>query len=512
MKKLLQDRYFQNDETEWEQIVDRVVDNICIDNADTIRDLLYKRVFLPNSPALVNAGTRNKGVMACFVVGPDDDTLEHHVSTLGDIAAVAKAGGGCGFSATNIRPKNSPVAGSAHGYAYGPNAWAVKVSDYLDMITQGGFRSMALMYSMRSDHPDLDEFISLKRVDDEKFVCNFNQSIMATHSWMMAARHPDSIPGKQFTQVAENAWRNGEPGLLFYDTINSGIYHKCGCPDIETTNPCGEQPLPSYGSCNLGSINIAHDKFYDDKGNFLLDELRFVASEMVPFLDDIGLYNRFPNKSFEDWYEKHRPIGIGIMGYADALLKLKMRYGSPEATKFLSDIMKCIFTSAVDASTLLGQSRGIPEHCVSSGVNRRNITLVSVAPTGSIALIAGCSHGIEPIFSPVFSRIDERGNTYNFTHEYKDEDFFSSAINDYDESKVVTWKEHIDTQIAAQSYCDSGVSKTVNMPELATVKDVKDAMMYAWLNKCKGITVYRNNSRKEQVLTDMSCPTGICAL
>lgn len=515
MERLLKQRYYRGSESSWADVVERVVQNVCsYGTKKRIRELMLDRIFMPNSPCLFNAGG-NQGLMACFTVGPDEDTLENHVEVLGDISAVAKAGGGCGFTGTNIRPKDAPVAGSAHGYAYGPNAWAVQVSNYLGMITQTGRRQMALMYSMRSDHPDLDEFIDLKQVDDEKFAHNFNQSVMATNQWMREAiSDPNSIPGKQFSKVVYSAWNNGEPGLLFYDEINTNSpYRECPCPPIETTNPCGEQPLPPYGSCNLGSINIAHDKFYGEDGEFLYDVLQLVTGYSIRFLDDVGERNRFPNKKFENWYKKHRPIGLGIMGYADALLRMGIAYGSKDAQAFLGKTLSAMRHAANSESSRLGTERGVPEHCEKAGLMRRNITLLSIAPTGSIALLAGCSHGIEPIFSPVFNREDEKGEIYLFEHPDRNSVHFRSAINE-DAEKTLTWKEHVDTQATAQKHCWSGVSKTVNMNSDATVQDVRDVMIYAWENNCKGVTVYRNNSRQKQVLTakDMACPTGICDL
>jgi ribonucleoside-diphosphate reductase alpha chain len=493
VEKLLAQRYYKPEET-WNTLVDRVVSYICQGEEVSYQNAIYQqirdRIWLPNSPALANAGTKNSGLMACYTVGPDKDSLEHHVEVLGDVAAVGKRGGGAGFSGANIRPEGSVVSESPHGFAYGPNNWALRVSDYLDMITQGsGLRKMALMYSLPSEHEDLDDFIKLKHNGNEKFAYNFNQSVFASDAWMQSANG-------QLDEVAQRAWAKGEPGLLFADTINtSSPYRTCGCT-IRTTNPCGEQPLPSYGSCNLASINLNHEIFYDNQGRFNFAILSGIVSSMVRFMDNVGSQNIFPNAKFKNWYEKHRPIGIGIMGYADAMLRLGYSYGEQDSLDFLSRIMQAIQFQSYKASEKLGLERGIPEHC--RAVNRRNITTVSIAPTGSIAFISECSHGIEPVFSPIYQRTDERGETYIFKHSQRDEPHFKSSINSIKE-RMPTWKEHIDVQATAQKHVDSGVSKTINLVNGATSETVKKAMIYAWKSGCKGITVYRDGSRQIQV-------------
>lgn len=516
---LLKQRYFLPNEN-WRGLVNRVVKHICGDEdikfQNIVFDLLHERVFLLNSPALVNSGTKTGGLMACFVVGPQEDTLEHHAEVLGDIAVVGKRGGGCGFTGTYIRAEGSPVAGSAHGYAYGPNAWAIQVSNYLNMITQGGFRKMALMYTLRSDHRDLASFINLKQVKDERFCYNFNQSVMAQDSWMReATENPESEAGVILRKLASNAWNNGEPGLLFHTTMNENTpYQTCGCR-IEATNPCGEQPLPPYGSCNLASINLAHHRFHTAEG-FDYEELANVAKILTRVLDNVGSKNVFPNDKFKAWYEDHRPIGIGIMGYADCILRLSFRYGSDEANTFLNKVMSTILESSQEASKALGLERGIPAHC--GVVGRRNITLVSIAPTGSISFLAGCSFGIEPIFAPEYQRTDERGETYLFKHPERNNPVFMSSVNS-DVDRMPTWRQHVDTQVAAQKGCDSAISKTINFPFTATVEDVYDAMVYAWKEGAKGITVYRDGSRQTQVLEVTEedkklrdCPNGVCEL
>lgn len=522
VERLLNQRYYQPDE-DWPLLVDRVVEHVCRDESAEFRyrvwEYIHDRVFLPNSPVLVNSGTKTGGGFACFVVGPEEDTLESHAEALKDIAEVGKRGGGCGFTGSFIRPEGSPVAGSAHGFAYGPNRWAIQVEQYLDMITQGGFRKMALMFSLASWHPDLLSFINLKQTGDESFARRFNQSVMADNKFMEAAINGEDYElyfrdeegrtisedtvnaGEVLDLIAKNAWNNGEPGLLFYDTANLYTpYNKSG-QVLNTTNPCGEQWLPEYGSCNLGSINLAHDRFFKRDESYDYDALWLASSHLAQFLDNVGNVNIFPNKKFEKWYKRNRPIGIGIMGFADALLRMEIAYGSDGSIDFLETALKTIYDGALQTSTLLGRIRGVPH--MARHVNRRNITLLSIAPTGSIAFIAGCSHGIEPIFSPDFVRTDERGEKYTFTHPKAEEPYFRSTINP-DPSKVPTWKQHIDIQAASQKYVDSSVSKTINLPNDASVEDVKEAMVYAWRKQCKGITLYRDGSRQTQVLNDTS--------
>lgn len=518
VEKLLQQRYYKTGEN-WFSLVKRIVDNVCQNETDeykeSVFELIFNRVFLPNSPCLVNAGTRNQGLLACFTVTPTEDDLGAHIDSLKDIALVAKHGGGCGFAGTFFRPKNSPVAGSAHGYSYGPNAWAIRVSEYMDMITQSGFRKMALMYNLRSDHPDLDEYIELKQNGDEKFAYNFNQSVMATDEWMEQAQIEGTKENEQFLRLCKNAWNNGEPGLMFYDTINNNTPYKMFGETIAQSNPCSEQLLPSHLACVLASINISHDYFFEND-TFQIDKLEYVSTVATRFLDNIGDANSFPSEKFKQRYEGFRPIGLGIMGYADALLKQKMRYGNSNALQFLEQTIKHMYRSARDESVRLGVVKGIPSKIGRLG--RRNVTLVSIAPTGSIGFISNCSHSIEPIFSPSFMRTDERGETYFFEHPLAKEDYFSSAIN-IDKSKIVTPDEHLDTQIVAQKHCDSGISKTVNLPNDTTVDDIKEIFIKAWQNGCKGITVYRDGSRQIQVLESKEedsfvtqCKNGVCEL
>lgn len=520
---LLSQRYYKPGE-DWEILVQRVIKNVTVGESSGYRarayDQLLNRVWIPNSPTLANAGTRNGGLMACFVVGPDQDNLSHHFEVLKDIAEVAKRGGGCGFSGANIRYEGALVGdGSVHGYAYGPNAWAEIVNLAMDKVSQNGLRRMALMYSLPADHHDAEKFIELKQSGDEDALSFFNQSLFVSDDWMdIAVGNSSTREGRLLDRIAYNAWNNGEPGVLFDTRINTDTpYVTCGC-EIITTNPCGEQPLPSYGSCNLGSINLAHERFIDD-GSFSFSYLEEVVRDLTRFLDDVGSVNVFPSEKFSTWYEKHRPIGIGIMGFADLLLELGVKYGEKESVDLIADIMRCIHDISYDESAKLGVEKGVPEHC--EDVMRRNITTTTIAPTGSIATIANVSHSLEPVFADRYIRTDEKGQDYLYEHPYAHDENFMCSVSE-DHRKIPHWENQIKIQAAAQRWTDSGVSKTINMPNGATVEDVKQALIYAHLTGCKGWTIYRDGSRLKQVLkTDglreedasiIDCPTGVCEI
>jgi ribonucleoside-diphosphate reductase alpha chain len=523
VENLLQQRYYKPGEN-WEKLVNRVVEHVCAgelyDYKLLAKKLIYNRIFIPNSPCLVNSATKSNGLFACFVVGPTEDTLESGFNTLRDIAFIAKRGGGCGFTGSIMRPANSPVAGSAHGYSYGPNRFAELVSYAMDMMTQSGFRKMALMYTLDCEHPDIEDFINLKQTLNESSLYNFNQSVMMSDEWIRRALIGNTNETRLFAKIVEHAWNNGEPGCLFSDTMNRDTPYKYSNQKIYATNPCSEQALPPYGSCNLGSINIANDVFFNKDGSFDYDEFDKVVRFSTQFLDNVGVVNEFPTNDFAQWYESNRPVGVGLMGVADAMLKLRIKYGSEASLEFLNDVGKVLLESSYAESEKLGVERGIPLAALlagnETGSYRRNITTVSIAPTGSIAFIAECSHGIEPIFSPSYKRVDERGKEYLFTHALKDEDYFVSAIG----SKTPTWKEQIDIVKVIQQNCDSGVSKTINLANSATKQDVQDAFIYAWEGNCKGITVYRDGSRQFQILTEVkeedsleqSCKNGVCTI
>jgi len=262
----------------------------------------------------------------------------------------------------------------------------------------------------------------------------------------------------------------------------------------------GEQLLPNFGSCNLGSINIANDCFYNKDGSFNYEELAATSDRIGQFLDNVGTVNVFPSPKFRQWYEDNRPVGAGIMGLHDAMLRRGILYQSSEGIEFTESIMRCLAESAHKTSVRLGKERGTPKSCNFEELEfRRNVTTTSIAPTGSISFIGNCSSSIEPVFSPETYRTDERGEVYTLSHPYRNESFFTATIG---VDNAPSPEDHVIMQAKIQEYVDAGVSKTVNLPESATIEDVYNIYHLAWKMQCKGITVYRNNSREFQVLND----------
>jgi len=516
-KQILDKRYIHKDlgEDSWEDVVDRVLGYIMPDRKDNFlyRQMLLERYFVPNSPTLVNAGTKIKGLSACFVI-PFEDSIEGIAEAKYRFMKIAQKGGGCGTSLSNIRPEGTPVAGSTHATAGGPVSFYNTICEDMKAMTQAGFREMAMMGTMHVSHPDIKKFITAKTIEGVMHTTNL--SVMVDNEFISQVVLNGSfrqyfdkdgelivdqtVPAREiFDLIVHQAWLNGEPGLLFDTAINTNTPYKYTSQVINATNPCGEQPLPSFGTCNLGSIDVS--KFFDAE---LDDQIDYIAlgtfvDLAITFLDAAIDVAEWPIPEIKEWVQNNRPVGLGIMGFADLLLQMKIAYGSPESLDVAENLMSFIYREAIRTSEYLGDKYGVPKECTYLPTPRRNITVVSIAPTGSIALIAGCSHGIEPIFAPTTVRTDKTG-VYTDISTHAEAEYFRSAIND-DPTKVVTWKEHIDIQAAFQMYVDSGVSKTINLPNTATKEDVGEAFMYAWEKGCKGITVYRDGSRVEQVLS-----------
>ncbi len=550
-----ENRYFQKDVDgkcieDWDKLVRRVVNHVCAEEnnefVEQIYDLMYSTKFLPNSPCLVNAGTKVGGLLACFVSKSPEDSWIGMMENLANFGHIARRGGGCGVDFSEIRPEGDPVFGSTHARACGPIKHMIVASEAMNSITQAGFRGMANMGVLRVDHPDVLNFIACKQrssalrhmlredifdhygqmTDPEgkiqtqehanilldKFLSNFNISILATDEFMQAVEEDDEFElrfgGKGyrsvkalaiFNAIVENAWRNGDPGLLFYDTVNNGPY-KHSKQTITATNPCGEQPLPQWGSCNLGSIDVS--KFYNEKTSAMnWKGLRAAIETAVRFLDCVIDINLFPTPEFGKWAKKNRPVGLGIMGLADLLLKAKISYGSEESIKFAEKLAKFFRDTAHDTSVALGREKGTPESCQFDELDhRRNATTLTIAPTGSIGLLAGCSGGIEPIFAPVTFRYDNTGQ-YEIPHHHANKSYFRCALDKEQSGKrEVPWQDHINIQAAFQKYVDSSISKTINMPSSATTQEVAAAYMQAWKQGCKGITIYRDGCKSAQVL------------
>jgi len=529
---VLQKRYFLPTETKWEEVVKRTTDHVLKNEKDLEQkqltfEMIRNRYFIPNSPCLVNSGKKNGGLAACFVVD-FPDTIEGIYKTKLDFALVAKKGGGCGTTLSKLRPENSVVNGSSHGFAGGPIKFYDTVSHDMDALTQSGFRPMAMMGTMSIYHPDIFKFINAK--SEEGKIANSNISVMIPDSFMenfcngknaftlkypVDAQGDDILTTKEtdseelFNLICENAWKNGEPGILFEDRINNNSPYKYSGQKIWATNPCGEEPLPPNGVCNLGSLDIS--KFLDKDNQIDLRLLEIAVRLSVRFLDTVIDMSSYPTEEIENWAMQNRPVGLGIMGLADLYLQMGISYGDEKSLEVLEFILSFIYTIAEDESIELGMEKGIPESCRNFENPRRNVTLLSIAPTGTISILAGCSNGIEPIFSEITIRKDGTG-TYNIEHPFFEKPHFKCAVSTNGATEV-SWKEHIDILTSAQKFVDAGVSKTINFPQMTKKETIKKAFIYAWeTGIVKGLTIYRNGSRKEEVLSPKNLRKDKCPL
>jgi ribonucleoside-diphosphate reductase alpha chain len=468
--------------------------------------MMVNGYFIPNSPCLVNAGKPNSGLCACFVVD-FPDTIEGIYKTKLDFALIARKGGGCGTSLSKIRPEGSKVAGSTHGYAGGGVKFADTISHDADALTQAGFRAMAIMFTESVYHPDIKKFITAKAVEGR--ISNANISVVVDDKFMSAVENDetywtefngvkyDEYKAREiFDLIVEGMWRNGEPGVLFKDKIDDSPYKYTG-QEIFGTNPCSEQPLPPNGVCNLGSLDLS--KFLDENKNVDWEKLEVATRYGVRFLDSVIDHTAFPTEDIHKWAMENRAIGLGVMGYADLCLMKEIPYGSQEALDLLSEILADIALFAEYESIKMGQELGVPEQCKKLPLPRRNITLTTIAPTGTISLLAGCSSGIEPIFSEITIRNDKTG-TYTFENDLADKPYFRCAVSS-NGAPEVTWEEHIKTLATAQCHIDSGVSKTINFPAMTHRETMGKAVLMAWHEGCKGLAVYRNGSRDKEVLS-----------
>lgn len=529
-QNILKKRYYHTGENSWEDIANRVVEWVIPDapqdRKEITRQMIINTYFIPNSPCLVNSGKPDGGLSACFVVD-FPDTIEGIYKTKLDIALIARKGGGCGFSLSKIRPEGSFVHGSSHGYAGGGIKFADTISHDMEAMTQSGFRSMALMMTESVYHPDIIKFINAKT--EEGRIENANISVTVDDAFMRAViadekywtrfkfTNPDgSTTVKKydeyrardiFEMIVEGMWKNGEPGILFYNRINDSPYKYAG-EELIATNPCSEQPLSENGSCNLGSIDLS--KFLDKNNDFDWGMFEIAIRNSMRFLDAVVDKGQFPTPDIAKWAQEHRAVGIGAMGYADLLLMKEIPYGSPDAIKILEDILSFMDAVSIDESEEMGRELGVPEKCKLLPSPRRNITTNTIAPTGTISLIAGCSSGIEPIFSEITVRNDKTG-TYTFENDLAEKPYFRCAVSS-NGAQEVTWEEHIETLAATQRHIQSGVSKTINFPNNAKRESIANAVMLAWQKGCKGLAVYRNGSRKIEVLSPRNIKKDLCPM
>ncbi len=523
---------------------------------------IANREFMPNSPTLMNAGRPLGQLSACFVL-PVGDSMEDIFETIKHAALIHKSGGGTGFAFSRLRPRNSVVA-STSGVASGPVSFMKVFNSATEAVKQGGTRRGANMGILRVDHPDIMEFISCK--DDLSQVTNFNISVALTDEFMNAAEEGreydliDPRTGKVYTQdgkpqklearkvfdeVVKHAWLTGEPGIIFIDRMNQrNPTNKC--EEIEATNPCGEQPLPPYDSCNLASINLGSvvydplpsDYSPDDPEKGIdWEKLLDLVKMGVNFLDDVIDMNKYPIPEIEQQTHSNRRVGLGVMGWADMLVKLQIPYNSEQAFELGEKVMEFINGKGHIHSSELAKTRGKFPNWKDSiyaeeGVSMRNATITTIAPTGTISIIAGCSSGIEPYFAvsyvrnvmdntklievnPLFEKIAKERGFYS--KELMERIAESNSLKEFDEipedvkrifvtAADVTPEEHIRTQAAFQKHCDSSVSKTINLPNEATEDDVRTAYWQAYKTGCKGVTIYRDGSRQNQVLSTGKTP------
>ena len=498
--------------------------------------------FLPNSPCLMNAGRNLQQLAACFVL-PIEDSLNSIFDTVKQTALIHQSGGGTGFSFSRLRPKDDTVQ-STGGGASGPTSFMRVFNMATEVIKQGGTRRGANMGVLRVDHPDIMEFIIIKKNPAE--MTNFNLSVGLTKEFMVALEKDGEYhlinprtreeagrlkAREVFEAIVNAAWETGDPGVLFLDRINdANPTPQMG--DMESTNPCGEVPLLPYEPCVLGSINLSHMvKNRDGRWEVDFEKIRKTARHAVHFLDNVIDMNQYPLPQIAQMAKGNRKIGLGVMGLAHFFIRLGIPYDSPKALEVARGLMSFIQHQARERSMELAEERGafpnFPGSIYSrNGMKVRNATVTTIAPTGTLSLIADCSSGIEPLFAVQYVRRALDGMEFQMTDPLffelgKKEGFLSQGLmTALSEGAILrdlsdvpehikklfvtafdippTW--HIKIQAAFQEHTDNAVSKTINFPRDATKDEVKEAFLMAYQERCKGITIYRSGSKPSQVL------------
>lgn len=554
---VLKKRYFKkNDKGEpsenAEEMFERVAVNIA--KADELYDsigaaektavefynIMASLEFLPNSPTLMNAGRDIQQLAACFVL-PVEDSIEGIFEAIKNAALIHKSGGGTGFSFSRLRPNRDKVK-TTSGISSGPVSFMKVFNAATEAVKQGGTRRGANMGILRVDHPDIREFITCKA--DNLEITNFNISVAVTEKFMEAVKKGAKYDllnprdGKKtgeedareiFEMIVEYSWKNGDPGIIFLDRINRDNPTP-NMGEIESTNPCGEQPLLPYEACNLGSVNLAI--MVKDGGTVDYDRLKRVVRSAVHFLDNVIDMSKYPLPQITNMVRGNRKIGLGIMGWADMLLQMNISYGSEEAVSLGEKIMKFVKDEAEKKSVELSEKRGVFPNYKGSvhekkGIKMRNATLTTIAPTGTLSMIAGCSSGVEPVFAVAYTKTVMDNDKLPEVNKYflkaaKDGGFYSDALmmKVGEEGHIAHLSEipenvrkvfvtahdiepvwHIRMQAAFQKHTDNAVSKTVNFGGDATKEDVKKVYEFAYELGCKGVTIYRDGSRDAQVLT-----------
>ncbi|WP_440949738.1 adenosylcobalamin-dependent ribonucleoside-diphosphate reductase [Methanosphaerula subterraneus] len=546
---ILSARYLRAGEKTFEDICRRVAAALAADEAEAARfyEAMVSLRFLPNSPTLMNAGTDLGQLSACFTL-PVPDSIDGIFDAMKQGAIIHKTGGGTGYNFSKIRPEGSPVQ-STEGVASGPISFMRVFNAATEVIKQGGRRRGANMGILNVQHPDILAFINAKTREGE--ISNFNISVMVDDAFMhlVSEQHFDKVwlvhphtgeattVGQIWSGIVDGIWKNGEPGVLFYDEINRhNPTPQLGV--IDTTNPCGEQPLLPYESCVLGSINLAACV----KGHVLDEDLlRETVRTGVRLLDIVIDKNVYPIEEIAEATRTTRKIGLGLMGVHDALLMIRLPYDSPEARVWCEHVMKVVSETAVDESRLRAELLG-PFPAIQGSIWTafpvRNAAMTTIAPTGTISLLAGCSSGIEPIFSFAYTRKNTVGKTFIVVNPVFKEaleetlalqghtgDDLARRVDEviahvHETGTVqdlawlpvefrrlcktaldIPWRDHVEMQAAFQREVHASISKTINMPKDATRDDCAEALLLAWRLGLKGITIYRTNSREDVVLT-----------
>ncbi|HHT9152831.1 MAG TPA: adenosylcobalamin-dependent ribonucleoside-diphosphate reductase [Candidatus Hypogeohydataceae bacterium YC40] len=516
-------------------------------------EILAGLEFLPNTPALMNAGRDLQQLAACYVL-PVEDSIEGIFESVKLAAIVHQSGGGTGFSFSRLRPRNDIVSSSG-GPASGPVSFIRIFNESTEVINQGGFRRGANMAILHIQHPDILEFVHSK--SKQGVLTNFNISVGTTDAFMKAVENDEEYelinprtgrPVRRlrarevFNEIVEEAWKTGEPGMIFLDAINrANPTPELGM--IESTNPCGEQPLLPYESCVLGSVNLNKMLIEEDgKPRINWQRLAEVVRRAVHFLDNVIDANRYPAPQIEALTKGNRRIGLGLMGFADILIKMGIRYNSEEALKLAEEIMSFFSNEVNQASIELAKTRGVFPNFSRSIYNRlggpryRNVSRTTIAPTGSISIIAHCSSGIEPIFAFVFTRhiLDNTRipQVYEpFVEVAKKMGFYSEELMErvsregsiqnipgvpeeikrvFVTARDIPAEWHVRMQAAFQKYTDNAVSKTINFSVNAPREEVERAYLLAYKLGCKGITVYRDTTRISQALAlECECEVSV---